>query len=339
MVKKRIDTYHTIQQLAPRFILTTAISPPPSLVIGTSETYYKYCMMSTDEFSTTCANCGKGEDSNGELKTCTACKMVKYCSRDCQKAHRPQHKKECRKRAAELHDEALFKQPPLPEDCPICFMRMPSMVTGKRYQSCCGKVICSGCIRAGAMGDDQLCPFCRTRAPTSGEEGIERMKKRAELGDAMAIYELGLFHNEGRYGSPQDRNKALELWHRAAELGYTKAYNDIGTAYIRGVERDEKKAIHYWELAAMGGDENGRNNLGCFYGYAGNYGSAIKHHMIAVGSGYNDSVKQIKQLYSNGHATKEDYATALTAYQAYIVEIKSDDRDKAAAYSDNYKYY
>ena len=60
-----------------------------------------------------CANCGK---EGTDLKSCTACKLVKYCNRDCQIAHRPQHKKECRKRVAELHDEKLFKQPPPEED-------------------------------------------------------------------------------------------------------------------------------------------------------------------------------------------------------------------------------
>jgi hypothetical protein len=34
-------------------------------------------------------------------------------------------KKECKLRAAELHDEALFKDPPPKEDCPICFLPMP----------------------------------------------------------------------------------------------------------------------------------------------------------------------------------------------------------------------
>ena len=61
--------------------------------------------------------------------------------------------------------------------------------------------------------------------------------------------------------------------------------------------------------------------------------------MIAAGSGYNDSLKNIKQLYSNGYATKDDYAKALQAYQAYLKEIKSDDRDKAAAFNARYKYY
>ena len=57
--------------------------------------------------TSSCANCGKGEENSIALKKCGACKMVKYCSLACQKAHRPQHKKECKKRAAELHEEAL----------------------------------------------------------------------------------------------------------------------------------------------------------------------------------------------------------------------------------------
>jgi len=68
--------------------------------------------MSTEDEVSVCANCGKGEEESGKLKSCTACKLVKYCSRECQIAHRPQHKRECRRRAAELHDEKLFKQPP-----------------------------------------------------------------------------------------------------------------------------------------------------------------------------------------------------------------------------------
>ena len=39
-----------------------------------------------------------------------------------------------------------------------------------------------------------------------------------------------------------------------------------------------------------------------------------------------------------GHATKDDYAKALRAYQAYLAEIKSDQRDKAAAASADYRY-
>jgi hypothetical protein len=52
--------------------------------------------------------------------------LVKYCGRDCQIAHRPQHKNVCKMmRAAELHEELLFRQPPKEDDCPICFLVLP----------------------------------------------------------------------------------------------------------------------------------------------------------------------------------------------------------------------
>ena len=200
--------------------------------------------------------------------------MVKYCSAACQKAHRPQHKKECRKRAAELHDEALFKQPPQREECPICFLLLPSLETGYRYQTCCGKVICSGCIHAGALvGDDQLCPFCRVPAPTSEEDAEQRVKKRIGLGDAVAIHNRACSYGNGIRGFPQDYTKALELWHQSAELGNAESYYNIGIAYDngRGVVRDEKKARHYYELAAMRGNILARYNLGCCEGCVGNY--------------------------------------------------------------------
>ena len=66
---------------------------------------------------------------------------------------------------------------------------------------------------------------------------------------------------------------------------------------------------------------------------------ALKHHMIAVKDGDNDSLNEIKEFYSNGHATKDDYTEALQSYQEYVSEIKSPQRDEAAAYSDRYRYY
>ena len=86
------------------------------------------------------------------------------------------HKIECRRRAAELRDEALFKDPPPKEDCPICFLPMPTrsicdyiIRTNQRfsrmggladkdmeeYFTCCGKSICGGCIHSfGKTGNN-----------------------------------------------------------------------------------------------------------------------------------------------------------------------------------------
>ena len=88
-----------------------------------------------------------------------------------------------------------------------------------------------------------------------------------------------------------------------------------------------------------GGDEVARHNLGCAEARVDNWDRATKHWLIAAGDGYDDSVKHIQLLYKAGYATKDDYASALQNYQAYLDEIKSDQRDTAAAADDRYKYY
>ena len=305
-------------------------------------------MSTADDSVSVCANCGKEGDDVKNI--CNKCKMVKYCNAACKKKHRSKHKKQCDRQVAELPDIELFKQPPpLYEDCPICFERMPTHHMGSTYKSCCGKVICSGCIHAplyddqGNIVDNRKCPFCRTPTPYTVEEGNKRLKKRMKAGDAQAMYSLGYYYSEGMYGYSLDYKKALELWHRAGELGYTRAYCNIGYAYDHGegVKVDKKKAQHYYELAAMGGDERARYNLGRNEEKAGNEDRAIKHYMIAVRSGNSESLEAIKQLYSNsnGRATKDDYTKALRFYQSYLMEIKSTQRDKAAAADERNRYY
>jgi len=117
-------------------------------------------------------------------------KMVKYCNAACKKKHKTKHKKACERRVAELRDKELFKQIPQEEDdCPICFIHLPILSTGVRYNSCCGKRICSGCIHAmnKSEGKNELCPFCRVPTPTSNKTNVEWIQKRMALNDANAI--------------------------------------------------------------------------------------------------------------------------------------------------------
>ena len=246
-----------------------------------------------------------------------------------------------------VSDDELFKQPPPKEDCPICNLLLPLLASGSTYYTCCGKMICCGCAYApmydnlGNEINEKKCPFCRTPTHESVEEYNERLPKRVELGDAKAIFMLGNYYRHGEYGFPQDYVKALELFIRAGELGSAESYNNVGYAYEfgNGVEIDKKKADHYYKSAAIGGDVTSRRNLGNIEQRAGNINRALKHYMIAAEFGEPDSLKKIQELYSNGHATKEDYAKALRAYQAYLAEIKSTQRDAAAAAFANYPYY
>ena len=308
-----------------------------------------------------CANCGK---AGSNMNVCNKCKEAKYCNATCKKKHRHKHKDDCEKvvqrmaelhdaelkQAAELHDIELFEQPPLREDCPICFLRLPCMDSGRRYMTCCGKEICSGCAhspvtdhlgnRVNKVGE-RKCAFCRVTETGVNEELIDRLKKRMKVNDALAFYGLGCAYFQGRYGLRQNVDKALELWHKAAELGCATAHRNIGIEYLNGnvVRKDEKKAAAQLELAAMMGDESARGKLGDDEARGGNVDRAIKHFLIAVASGSDQALGYIQAMFKGGGVSKEDYGNALRSRQAYLDEIRSDQRDEAAAFGDQYKYY
>jgi len=193
---------------------------------------------------------------------------------------------------------------------------------------------------------DGTCAFCRTPNPKTDEDVFIRAKKRMEAGDVNAINNIGCYYANGMYGFPQDDVKAVELYHRAAKLGSAKSYFNMGNAYEygKGLEIDKKKAIHYFELAAIAGYVQARHNLGVIEYEVGNMDRSMKHFIIAAGSGSSDSLKAIqkleefKRLYRKGYGTKDDYSKALESYQAYLDEVKSDQRDKAAAAKEKYKY-
>jgi len=299
-----------------------------------------------------CANCGK--EGSEVTNTCNKCNLVMYCNAVCKKKHRHKHKKDCEEhlrraaeRAAELHDEKLFKQPPPTEDCPICFLQLPYIGTGIVYMDCCGKIICRGCSYAplydnqGNKVAGKKCPYCRTPPSSNVEERIKRLEKRLDLNDTQAMYHMGCYYAKGLNGLPQNNSKALELWHRAGELGCSKAHSTIGNVYnlgMMGREVNEQNATHYWELAAINGSVIARFNLGCIEFQAGNHDRALKHFTIAARDGNPDALENIKGMYMDGNTTKYDYTKALRSYQAYLNEIKSDQRDKAAAFCDDFKY-
>jgi len=280
----------------------------------------------------TCANCGK-EGISSDMNKCNKCKQVKYCNAACKKKHRKKHKKACEKRVAELHEEALFKEPPPPEECPICMLPLPINSNRSMFKSCCGKLICTGCIYAMVKsGGADLCAFCRTPRPSSDEEEIKRTNNLIELGNAKACHFLAGVYASGRYGLPQNRVKAHELWLKAGELGHTDGYFNLGDSYHEGlgVEVNKKKAKRYFELAAMNGNVIARQNLGVLENKAGNHHRAFKHWLIAARAGETTSLDIVKRGFKGGLITKDEYADILRAYQARQEEMKSDERDEAA---------
>ncbi len=152
---------------------------------------------------------------------------------------------------------------------------------------------------------------------------MERIKKNCPA--AMTEMGFKLWSNEGDYET------AFKYYAKAAESGDANAHYNLSCMYHNGecVEKDEKKKIHHLEEAAIGGHAWARHNLGNAESRNGRFERARKHYIIAANLGYHDSLSNLKILYTKDHASKEDYADALRAYQAAKDMAKSEDRETA----------
>ena len=291
------------------------------------------------EVTAGCASCGIAEVDGVKLVQCDGCDLVKYCSDQCQKDHRPKHKKECQKRAAELHhDEILFKQPESTNlgDCPICCLPLPQTngLAKPTFMKCCSKYMCIGCdfaqFKLGLEGKLQLkCPFCREAFPLTKEEINGQLMRRVEANDPVAMCQMGWERDrEGDYKA------AFEYWTRAAALGDVKAHFHLSIMYSlgKGVEKDKKRELHHAEQAAIGGNPTARHNLALLEVKDGRVDRAAKHWIIAAKLGHDESLKGIKSLYKAGYVRKEDFASALRGHQAATDALRSPQREETAKF-------
>ena len=275
------------------------------------------------------------------LKRCTACLLVKYCSVDCQRAHRKQHKKACKKRASEMKDELMYGQGherPEGDFCLICTLPIPfPIVSHSDVYVCCMKRICHGCTLEVEQRGMNACPFCRTTNPENNASAIAMVHKRIDAGDAEAMTYLGAIYYGGFYGLEKDINKAIELWSQAAELGSSEAHVRLGGSYNtgKGVEKDEGRAAFHWERAAMMGCGLGRTSLGIIENDKGNEHLATKHFLISAKMGHENSLHMVKKMFMGGHATKAQYAEALKGYGDAAEEMKSPQREEAKGVMEN----
>jgi len=283
-----------------------------------------------------CAACGIAEVDDVKLKECADCDLVKYCSDACQKNHKSQHEEACKKRAAELRDELLFKQPDNSHlgDCPICFLPLPLDLSKSITKNCCSKLICDGCHYANRMREAEAslqnkCPFCREPIPSTDEGFDKQMMKRIEANDPVAVRHKGV--EQAQRG---DHNKAFEYFTKASGLGDAEAHFKLSLLYHlgEGVEKDRGKEIYHLEEAAIGGHPYARYDLGYDAEEYGISERAVRHWIISANLGDDNSIKSLMAAYRGGFVSKEDLADALRGHQAAVDATKSPQREAAEEY-------
>jgi TPR repeat protein len=192
---------------------------------------------------------------------------------------------------------------------------------------CCGKRVCGGCVHTFLnAGNDNKCPFCNSKQGSkTDEEKIEEVMKRVEANDPSSINLLANHYLHGHEGFQQDRTKAIELYTKAAGLGFGDSHYQLGSIYNKG--GDLKKAKFHHEAAAMAGDEVARNWLGEFEGKSGNLERAIQHFTIAASAGHFTSMNLLMLSFQQGYISRESIDSTLTAYNHSCAEMRSEARD------------
>ena len=306
-----------------------------------------------NQINACCDECGT--EGGASLKTCKPCMQVRYCNAEGQHKHWPKHKIPVG--VAELRDAALFKDPPPKEDCPICFLPMPARLLScvslpnatrssvpiydyaiankglakermENYYTCCGKHICKGCLLSFfKSGNDDKCPFCNAerKRNATDEDYVAEIRKRVEANDAASIYLLANCYYRGLNGVQQDWTKAIELFTKSAELGNTKAHNNLAVVYHQ--RGDLKKAKFHFEAAAMAGHEVARSNLGILETKSRNMERAIKHWTIAASAGDYFAMHKLITCFKKRDVGRKSIGSTLKAYNKSCIELRSEARD------------
>ena len=306
-----------------------------------------------------CSKCGKESDT---LKKCTACKCVWYCDKECQNRHWKEHKTECKpikkalaKRGGKLdlgNELDLGPLPDLPprEECPICMRVLPIHAKLQTYFPCCGKTVCGSCgfqhkIKAIDENDKRAqkkqpqaprtCEFCRTKLPESDEEILDRLRKRVELKDPEALFEMALYYRDGDSGLSVDQVKCIELLRESADLGFPDAQYQLGIYHYNGtmgLEQNDEEALELYKEAAEGGDITALYNLGGIESNNGDRVAAMRHFRLSASGGYLISTEALIFFFEVGMLRHGDLAETLQAFYRSRAEMKSEDRDKYIAY-------
>ncbi|EJK58883.1 hypothetical protein THAOC_20958 [Thalassiosira oceanica] len=224
-----------------------------------------------------CANCGMGSGGEGgvKLRDCTACRLVKYCGVDCQRAHRRQHKKACKQRAAELKDEQLYCQGlERPEDNDADSLAMIRVRVAKKDPA--------AIYFLGNHYSDGKCGLQKDM-----RKAVDLWTEAAELGTTEALFHLGVVYNHGE-GVQKDKAKAAEFYMKATMQGHVMSRCNLG--HSEAEKGKHKRAVRHFLISAKMGHKRSVENIkGLFIA-----GLATKEQYAEALKGYQDAVEEMK---------------------------------------------
>ena len=152
------------------------------------------------------------------------------------------------------------------------------------------------------------------------ELDINELKKRAEEGDAEAIFELSSRYREGD-GVIKNEAEFFRLLKISANAGYAPAQNRLGYCYEYGIatEISIEKAVDLYKIAAAKGNDKGQSNLGRLYesgkGVEKDVDEAIRLLKLSADQGNQSALNRLGIFYEFGTGEEKNISKAIEFYK------------------------
>ena len=251
-------------------------------------------------------------------------------------------------------------------ECPICFHVLPLQRSESVYHSCCGQVICHGCVVGtqrtqlkepqpqfkelgriieGTTPEEEqfwrikkygrhiyVCPYCRAPFPKDGEEALQRLYARIEIRNhdyTEAVNILGRCYMEGKYGLPQNFTKAEELFKKALDLDDPQAASNLYHLYHQHYPDQKEKAMEYLVRGEQFGHLQCMKILALEALRSDNVEEATRLSVKLARLGEWEDTRDLLMFYQHKLLSKDVLASTLRANQSVKDEVKTKRRDFA----------
>jgi TPR repeat protein len=251
-----------------------------------------------------CSSCAEPDAPS----LCGGCRFVAFCGPACQRAAWAGHKAVCK---AVQADAAAS---PGGEDVK--------------------KTHCDGCAEL-LNGVNEVCVGCRSVSYCSarcykahwraahkvvckgvGEARFARMMALTIKGDSCAMYNVGLYYENGT-GVAKDEREMAAWYRRAAIAGHASAQHNLGYCFVngKGVEEDAREAVEWYRRAAEAGHTGSQFNLGLCYefgqGVEQDARAAVIWYRRAADAGNAKAQTNLGMCYDIGRGVEKDARVAV----------------------------
>ena len=292
--------------------------------------------LSVDE----CAYCSTTE---GNLKKCTRCRLVCYCSKSCQQAHwkaQPGHSDRCiapkdrkpRKpsfiQTKKATDKTRQSQVAEKDLCGVCLEPLLAenvLQTGVAH-ACTQTLVCKHSFHLKCASEltslsSPLCPLCRGPFSSMLAETLFLDANNA-LDVVRSMVKKGQIAWASLPQSVETRIRSvLRKFLEAANCGHAGAQFKLGVMYIngQGVKQDFQEAAKWSRQAADQGYAKAQFNLGFIYekgqGVKQDLKEAVKWYRRAAHQGLEQAQFNLGFMHESGKGVKHDFKEAVKWYR------------------------